>query len=92
MHDVVMSPRGTGRLAQVPGVDMAGKTGTAEYGVKGAGHKIAWMIAFAPFDHPQYAVALMVEEGMTGGTTAAPMMKQIMTGLFQPTEPTKGEG
>jgi penicillin-binding protein 2 len=92
MHDVVMSPRGTGRLAQVPGVDMAGKTGTAEYGVKGSGHKIAWMIAFASYDHPRYAIALMVEEGVTGGTTAAPKMKQIMTGLFKPTGPQEGEG
>ena len=89
---MVMSPRGTGRLAKVPGVDMAGKTGTAEYGEKGSGHKIAWMIAFAPYDHPRYAVALMVEEGVTGGTTAAPKMKQIMTGLFKPTGPQEGEG
>ena len=92
MHDVVMSPRGTGRLAQVPGVDMAGKTGTAEYGVKGQGHKIAWMIAFAPYDNPRYAVALMVEEGVTGGTTAAPKMKQIMAGLFAPPARQEGEG
>jgi penicillin-binding protein 2 len=92
MHDVVMSPRGTGRLAQVPGVDMAGKTGTAEYGRKGEGHKIAWMIAFAPYEHPRYAVSLMIEEGATGGTTAAPKMKQIMTGLFKPTGSQEGEG
>jgi penicillin-binding protein 2 len=92
MHDVVMSPRGTGRLAQAPGVDMAGKTGTAEYGKKGSGHKIAWMIAFAPFEHPRYAIALMVEEGVTGGTTAAPKMKEIMTGLFKSTGPQQGEG
>lgn len=92
MRDVVMSPRGTGRLAQVPGVDMAGKTGTAEYGRKGEGHKIAWMIAFAPYEHPRYAVSLMIEEGATGGTTAAPKMKQIVTGLFRPTGTREGEG
>ena len=71
---------------------MAGKTGTAEYGVKGQGHKIAWMIAFAPYDNPRYAVALMVEEGVTGGTTAAPKMKQIMAGLFAPPARQEGEG
>ena len=92
MRDVVMSPRGTGRLAHVPGVEMAGKTGTAEYGRKGEGHKIAWMIAFAPYEHPRYAVSLMIEEGVTGGTTAAPKMKQIMTGLFKPTGSQEGEG
>ena len=50
------------------------------------------MIAFAPYEHPRYAVALMVEEAVTGGTTAAPKMKQIMTGLFKPTGPQEGEG
>jgi penicillin-binding protein 2 len=92
MHDVVMSPRGTGRLAQVPGVDMAGKTGTAEYGRKGEGHKITWMIAFAPYERPRYAVCLMIEEGVTGGTTAAPKVKQLITGLFKPTGTREGEG
>lgn len=92
MKDVVMSPRGTGRLAGVPGVTMAGKTGTAEYGRKDEGKRLAWMIAFAPYDNPRYAVALVVEEGATGGTTAAPRMKKIMTGLFKDDAVRKGQG
>lgn len=91
MRDVVMSPQGTGKLAAIPNVVMAGKTGTAEIGRKGEGHKITWMICFAPFDAPQYAVAVMVEEGVTGGTTVAPRVKQIMTGIFSG-ESQKGEG
>ncbi len=92
MRDVVMAPGGTGKLAYVPGLEFAGKTGTAEYGKKGEGHKLAWMIAFAPFDHPRYAVVVMVEEGVTGGQTAAPRMKQIMTGLFQDELSGEGQG
>jgi penicillin-binding protein 2 len=92
MHDVVMSPRGTGRLAQIPDVEMAGKTGTAEVGRKGEGHKIGWMIAFAPFDHPRYAVVLMVEEAVTGGTTVAPRMQKVMHGLFDNEKAGEGQG
>ncbi len=91
MHDVVMGERGTGRLASVAGVEMAGKTGTAEYGKKDEGHKIGWMIAFAPFDHPRFAVVLMVEEAVSGGTTIAPRMQKVMTGLLGPQQP-QGEG
>lgn len=82
MRDVVMAPRGTGRLAAVPGVDMAGKTGTAEVGRKEEGRKLGWMIAFAPFDDPRYAVVVMVEDAVSGGVTAAPVMKAIMSHLF----------
>ena len=92
MHDVVMSARGTGRLAQVADLEMAGKTGTAEIGRKGEGHKIGWMIAFAPFDHPRYAVVLMVEEAVTGGTTVAPRMQKVMDGLFQNEKAGEGQG
>lgn len=92
MRDVVMSPRGTGRLAAIPGVEFAGKTGTAEYGTKGSGKKYGWMIAFAPFDNPRYAVVLLVEEAVTGGTTAAPKMKQVMSAIFHPTDKAGGQG
>ncbi|MFA7257368.1 MAG: penicillin-binding transpeptidase domain-containing protein, partial [Kiritimatiellales bacterium] len=63
------------------GFDFAGKTGTAEYGVKGEGSKHTWMIAFAPFDNPQYAVAMLVEDGDSGGQTVGPCMKILMEGL-----------
>ena len=77
-----MAPGGTGSKATVHGVEIAGKTGTAEYGKKGSGKKYAWMIAFAPVEHPQYAVVVLVEEGMSGGMTAAPLMHNLLQGLF----------
>jgi penicillin-binding protein 2 len=83
MHDVIMEKNGTGRRAAVEGLDFAGKTGTAEYGVKGTGSKHTWMIAFAPFDHPQYAIAMLIEEGDSGGGTVGPRLKILMEGLYE---------
>ncbi len=91
MRDVIQAPTGTGRHAKVPGVSMAGKTGTAEVGRKGEGHKNTWMIAFAPYDAPRYAVAMLVEEGVSGGATVAPLLQKIMHGIFHP-DTGEGEG
>jgi cell division protein FtsI/penicillin-binding protein 2 len=63
-------------LAQVPGVTMAGKTGTAETGGSELPH--AWFVCFAPADHPRIAVTLVVEHGGEGATVAAPLVKQIL--------------
>jgi cell division protein FtsI/penicillin-binding protein 2 len=41
------------------------------------------MIAFAPFDNPQYAVAMLVEDGDSGGQTVGPCMKILMEGLYE---------
>jgi len=82
MRDVVMTRQGTGKLAHVEGVAMAGKTGTAEYGRKEEGKKRGWMIAFAPFEAPRYAIAVVVEDAITGGVTAAPRVKQLVGDLF----------
>jgi membrane peptidoglycan carboxypeptidase len=68
--------QGTGTAAQIDGVAVAGKTGTAETGVEGeAPH--AWFIAFAPAEDPQVAVAVMVEHGGYGGSTAAPIARKL---------------
>ncbi|NKB23908.1 MAG: penicillin-binding protein 2 [Kiritimatiellae bacterium] len=83
MRDVIMAPYGTGKAAKVPGLTMAGKTGTAEFGPKGHAKYRGWMIAFAPFDDPRYAVAMVIDEATSGGTTVAPKIKQLMTGLFK---------
>lgn len=83
MHDVIMEKDGTGHRAAVEGLDFAGKTGTAEYGIKGEGNKHTWMIAFAPFNNPQYAVAILIEDGDSGGLTVGPCMKVLMEGLYE---------
>jgi peptidoglycan glycosyltransferase len=86
MLGVVNDPRGTGTAAQIPGVQVAGKTGTAETTTGAKPH--AWFIAFAPADHPKYAVAVLVEHGgdnaaeSTGGRVAAPIAKEILQTLL----------
>jgi peptidoglycan glycosyltransferase len=72
---------GTGTVAQIPGVSVAGKTGTAETGV--AGKNQTWFISFAPTDNPKVAVAVTLSaQTGTGGTTAAPIAKAIMEALL----------
>ena len=82
MRDAVNAPDGSGKRAKLPHVTVAAKTGTAEYGLKGAGRKMTWMIAFAPFEEPRYALALLVEDGVSGGATAAPRVQQLLARVF----------
>jgi len=78
---------GTGTAAAIPGIQVAGKTGTAETGV--ANRYDAWFIAFAPADHPRVAVAVALEnQAGFGGETAAPIAKQVMEAILQPSSNT----
>jgi peptidoglycan glycosyltransferase len=73
---------GTGTAAQIPGIRVAGKTGTAEAGGQ-PNPNTTWFIAFAPADHPTVAVAVVLENQTgAGGTTAAPIAKAIMQALL----------
>ena len=76
MTNVVQSGTGTG--AALSGVQVAGKTGTAQLG---NGFTQAWFIAFAPVSHPRVAVAVTIEhtdQSLTGGEVAAPVAKQVI--------------
>ena len=83
MQGVVQS--GTGTAAQIPGVKVAGKTGTAETGEPNV--YTAWFIFFAPADNPQVAGAIAVEHQLNGfgGAIAAPIAKQLMQAILTPT-------
>jgi peptidoglycan glycosyltransferase len=73
---------GTGTAAQIPGIQVAGKTGTAETGR--AGQNDTWFIAFAPAQSPKVAIAVALSnQSGTGGATAAPIAKQIMEALLR---------
>jgi peptidoglycan glycosyltransferase len=80
MQSVVTS--GTGTAAQIPGVSVAGKTGTAENQPGQPTH--AWFIGFAPAQNPQVAVAVLIEHGGVGGVTAAPIARQVMQAVLRP--------
>jgi peptidoglycan glycosyltransferase len=80
MEKVVQS--GTGTAAQIPGVPVAGKTGTAETGVNHV--NTTSFVSFAPANAPKVAVAVYLEnQHGVGGQTAAPIAKQIMEALLR---------
>jgi penicillin-binding protein A len=73
---------GTGTTAQIPGVPVAGKTGTAETG--NSGINTTWFICFAPANRPKYAVAVVLQNQTgVGGTTAAPIAKLVLESLLR---------
>ncbi len=80
MRDVVEG--GTGRRLKIEGLSIAAKTGSAEYDRGGVRRKYTWMTAFAPIDNPQIAIAIVVEDGESGGLTVAPMMRQVLLAYF----------
>ncbi len=73
---------GTGTAAQIPGVPVAGKTGTAETSVPGVYN--AWFVAFAPANNPRYVVAVVVEKQLNGfgGSISAPIAKAMIQNLL----------
>lgn len=74
--------RGTGTAARLDGIQVAGKTGTAELQESGSLNQV-WFIAFAPADSPRYAVAATVERSTgQGGTVVAPIVKQVLEALL----------
>ena len=90
---LVVNGAGTGRLAQMAGYDVSGKTGTAQVisleGLKAAKGKSdkdlrdnGWFVFFAPRDNPQIAGVVFVEHGGHGGVTAAPIAKHVMETFF----------
>ena len=77
---------GTGAPAALPDVAVAAKTGTAQTGNESSAH--AWIVAFAPADDPQVAVAVLVENGgdagsaADGGRTAGPIAKAVLKAVL----------
>jgi penicillin-binding protein 2 len=81
MQDVIEA--GTGRVAKIDGIPMAGKTGTAEnYGIiNGKREKLedhSWFVCFAPRDNPKIAVAIIVENAGFGAIWAGPMARMVI--------------
>jgi penicillin-binding protein 2 len=95
MCDVVNGTGGTGHAAHLDNIDVCGKTGTSQV-VKEAGNaRIAedkepmkyrdhgWFVAYAPRDHPQIAIACVIEHGGHGGSSAGPVVHDVMQKFFE---------
>jgi penicillin-binding protein 2 len=87
MIDVVNGPGGTAHEAQLDNVEVAGKTGTAQWGPKNRERTAAWFAGFLPADKPQYAFAALYEgdvgSKVHGGTVAAPMIADIFKEIYK---------
>jgi penicillin-binding protein 2 len=77
----VEHPQGTGHKAQVPGLLVAGKTGTAQVGGDKPDH--AWFAGYVPADRPRYAFAVFLEHGGSGGKAAAPLARQVIMSMIE---------
>jgi peptidoglycan glycosyltransferase len=75
---------GTGTPAQLGGIDVAGKTGTASIGAPGSNLTEPWFVGFAPIGNPKVAVAVTVQQtqGGFGATVAAPIAKAVIQTLL----------
>lgn len=89
MLDETEDAEGTGRHARVPGLRICGKTGTAERIERGTIRNTTWFISFAPHDRPRHAVVVMVEDGVSGGATCAPVAADIYSALLKMDRPSK---
>src|SRR5437773_1267307 len=87
MIEVVNGTNGTGHEAQLDGVEVAGKTGTAQWGPKNKERTAAWFAGFLPAEEPKYAFAAIYEgdvgSKVHGGTTAAPMIADIFQEIYK---------
>jgi peptidoglycan glycosyltransferase len=73
---------GTGTAAALQGIQVAGKTGTAQLGAGTPESEVSF-IAFAPLDNPRIAIAVTVERAVGfGGTVAAPIAKAVLQSLL----------
>lgn len=80
---IAVVERGTGTSAQIPGVSVAGKTGTAT-NPQGAAH--SWFVCFAPADRPRVVVAVIVENAGYGAAVAAPIARDVLRTALQHTK------
>jgi len=87
MIDVVNGSAGTAHQARLDNVEVAGKTGTAQWGPKNKERTAAWFAGFAPADHAQFAFAALYEgevgSKVHGGSAAAPMIGKILKEVYK---------
>ncbi len=96
LRDVVNGTRGTGKRSRLKNIIVSGKTGTAQVVRMKSNEELekgevipvryrdhAWFVAFAPYEKPEIAVAIIIEHGGHGGATAAPIARKIFKEYFK---------
>jgi len=71
---------GSARSLGTVGVDVAGKTGTAQWSTKNQPH--AWFTGFAPYENPEVVITILIEEGGEGSSVAVPIAREFLTWYF----------
>ena len=99
LWDVVQGDRGTGRRIRIKGIDIAGKTGTAQVFSRKTGEKFdnknisrtlrdhAWFVCYAPAQDPKIAIAVIIEHGEHGASSAAPVAGALIKKYLQAQAP-----
>lgn len=91
---VTSDGQGTAHAAQVKGIQVAGKTGTAQWGPTEKQRTAAWFAGFIPAENPQYAFAALYEgepndNTVHGGSHAAPIIGKLFKQIYSPPKPGK---
>ncbi len=89
MWMAVNQPGGTAGKVRMPGMEVAAKTGTAQTIDNGQKSHNSWVISFAPYENPKYAVCVLVQNGGSGGGVCGPLVHLIYSGLFAQEEGLK---
>lgn len=89
MWMAVNEPGGTAGRVKIPNIEVAAKTGTAQTSDRGKKSHNSWVVSFAPFDKPRYAICILVQNGGSGGGVAGPLANMIYRGLFAQDEGLK---
>ena len=73
---------GTSGKVKIPGISIASKSGTAQTTDNGAKSNNSWVMSFAPYDNPKYAICILVQNGGSGGGVCGPLVNLVYRGLF----------
>ena len=91
MSEVVSSDSGSGRRGRVENLKVCGKTGSAELGDRAHRRLITWFVAFTEYANRRYAIAVMVEDGASGGGDCAPLAAEFFQKYLRPAPQNKKE-
>jgi penicillin-binding protein 2 len=89
MSMAVNLPGGTAGKVRMPNIEVAAKTGTAQTVDNGEKSNNSWVISFAPYENPEYAICVLVQNGGSGGAVCGPLVNLIYHGLFPLEEGTR---